>query len=298
MKRHLRYICPKRYTLCIMNYALCMMFCLSCVNEDGLERMSAQEELTGTIEVALKTPGTRAATTTITEEEAKKFLVTLYKGADVYRERTTLGEMSKSLPAGQGYSMKAESCTEEIAESANDNWGQKRYLGISKTFGITAGQVTKVPIECSVANAGLTVIFDESITGFFKNYTLITSESDRSLVFDALHSGADMTAYYNIDGSGKRTITYRIVASDPVTLDSGERTLDLSAKGNSKITITYYQGTYNLKLETEEFQYEDMNINVDPDAPAEDDGQTTTNVTHEEYKKDNTTIEIDDYDKK
>ena len=41
-----------------------------------------------------------------------------------------------------------------------------------------------------------------------------------------------------------------------------------------------------------------MNINVDPDAPAEDDGQTTTNVTHEEYKKDNTTIEIDDYDKK
>ena len=123
----------------------------------GSDQQSSQEEVDsmGFFDLTLSSvPATRSTTTTITPEEAANFLVTIYKGSDIVRQTVRLGDLNTSLPAGYGYTVQAESCSEADAESANGGWGQKRYAGLSASFAIVAGQTTAVHVGCSVANSG------------------------------------------------------------------------------------------------------------------------------------------------
>ena len=79
---------------------------------------------------------TRATQTVITKEEADNFLVTIYKGSDIVRPRTTLKNVNTTLSAGYGYKVFAESVSEETAITSNDGWGQRRYAGYSASFAI------------------------------------------------------------------------------------------------------------------------------------------------------------------
>ena len=94
--------------LCLMN---------ACTSEAGLGIEAGQQGEDGQIELAFTgTAPTRSTTTTISPEEAKNFLITVSQGEGIIRGPQTLGTMDMRFPAGQGYKVYAESCTESDAE--------------------------------------------------------------------------------------------------------------------------------------------------------------------------------------
>jgi 8-oxo-dGTP diphosphatase len=133
---------------------------------------------------------TRATSTVISKEEADNYWVTVYKGQEICREKTRLKDLETRLSAGYGYVVEAESCLEPEAESANNGWGQRRYTGQSASFAIKPGETTKVGVGCTVANAGVEVVFDETMAHHFTtSYSVTITEGERTIVFDKLTGG-------------------------------------------------------------------------------------------------------------
>lgn len=151
----------------------------------------------------------------LTAAEAADYRVTLTQGAETLWQSKKFSEISeadRTQVRGDGYCVSAENCTAAEAESANDGWGQKRYIGQSPLFSIVANEIQNVQVPCQMTNAGLCVVFDESFTNRFSDYA-VTTDDMRALKFDA--NSADGTiAYYNIiDESDKRDLPLLITAS-------------------------------------------------------------------------------------
>lgn len=127
----------------------------------------------------------------------------------------------RTQPLGSGYVLSAEDCTLEEAESLNEGWGCRRIAGASDSFSIVEGQTTPVTVTCSMANAGLCVIFDKSFTDYFSEYA-VTTDDWRVLKFNA-SNGAEFDdqnhltrgtiAYYNVDDNGTHIVPVIISAS-------------------------------------------------------------------------------------
>lgn len=249
-----------------------VMVLASCANEVDLFSSVGQkaEEGTGTLQIELNGNGATRATTQVSEAEAKTYLITIYKGSDVYTHATPLGDLNTRLNAGYGYSLMAESCTEEVAESANEGWGKRRYVGRSQSFAIIAGQTTKVSVPCKVANGGVSAYFDKTITDNFPgNFSITITEGDRSLVFDGSNSDKKngdvwengQIAYFNIPEAG-RSISYTVkVGSITKTL-----TQTLEVAKIKRLAVSYKSGSFTLEINVvDEDIYFDTNVTVEPD---------------------------------
>lgn len=247
----------------------------SCANEvDPFAIGQKTGEGTGTFEISLEGNSVTRATTKVSEAEAKKFLITIYKGEDVFTPATPLGELSNRLNAGYGYSLYAQSCTEEDAESANEGWGKRRYEGKSQPFAVIAGETTKVSIPCKVANGGISAYFDKTITDNFSSYDLTITEGTRKLVFDAnnsdkkngeaIENGA--VAYFNIPDAG-RTVSYTVKAGN-ITKSF---TQELAVAEIRRISVSYKSGSFTLEInvDDEEIFIED-NVVIEPDPTLSD----------------------------
>ena len=269
-----------------------------------------EEEEMGDFALTLtgETAPTRSTTTVITEEDAKNFLITIYKGSDVYRPTARLKDVNTRLSAGYGYSITAESCSEEEAITVNDGWGQRRYAGISESFSIKAGQTTAVSVGCSVANAGVEVMFDPSVPDYFTtSYNVTIHDGDRTIVFDATTGGIKSgdqiikqgnIAYFNLDSDGHHTITYTITAVGPKTLIK-EGTIELNKKKVSRINLNYERSFFDfiILLEEEELFMEER-IDITDDDIQVDNGETDSFGSHDNFTNDDTDVDIDDYGKK
>lgn len=153
---------------------------------------------------------TRAARE-LTYEEAKKYLVTLTQGEEVvwtHKKFEEITQADRTQPLGENYVVMAEDITEEEAESANDGWGCQRYAGLSETFSVVSKQTTFVTVPCRMANAGLSVVFDESFTSYFSDYA-VTTDDLRALKFNT----NGRIAYYNTDANGRHNLDIAISAS-------------------------------------------------------------------------------------
>lgn len=153
---------------------------------------------------------TRAARE-LTYEEAKKYLVTLTQGEEVvwtHKKFEEITQADRTQPLGENYVVMAEDITEEEAESANDGWGCRRYAGLSETFSVVSKQTTFVTVPCRMANAGLSVVFDESFTSYFSDYA-VTTDDLRALKFNT----NGRIAYYNTDANGRHNLDIAISAS-------------------------------------------------------------------------------------
>ncbi len=242
----------------------------SCANEmDPFAIGQKTGEGTGTFEVSLEGNSVTRATTKVSEAEAKKFLITIYKGEDVFTPATPLGELSNRLNAGYGYSLYAQSCTEEDAESANEGWGKRRYEGKSQPFAVIAGETTKVSIPCKVANGGISAYFDKTVTDNFTDYSITITEGTREIVFDASNSDKKngevidkgAVAYFNIPEAG-RTVSYTVkVGSVTKTL-----TQELAVAQIRRLSVAYKSGSFTLEINVndEEIFIED-NVVIEPD---------------------------------
>lgn len=283
---------------------------VGCVHEveipmTPVEPATTVEEEMGDFELTLTgETQTRATTTTISKEEADNFLITIYKGSDIVRNTAPLKEINTKLSAGYGYKVKAESCSEQEAITVNDGWGQRRYAGLSASFSIKAGQTTAVSVGCSVANAGLEVVFDESVPAYFTtSYDVTITEGDRTIVFDKITAGTKVggevnqgeIAYFNVDDDGKHTITYTITAVGPKTLVK-TGTMVLNKAKISRINLNYERSDFSfvIFLEEEDLFMEDY-INITADDIKVDDGKTESNTTHDTYVEDPTSVDYNDY---
>ena len=247
----------------------------SCANEvDPFAIGQKTGEGTGTFEISLEGNSVTRATTKVSEAEAKKFLITIYKGEDVFTPATPLGELSNRLNAGYGYSLYAQSCTEEDAESANEGWGKRRYEGKSQPFAVIAGQTTKVSIPCKVANGGISAYFDKTVTDNFTGYSITITEGTREIVFNASNSDKKngeviengAVAYFNIPEAG-RTVSYTVkVGSVTKTL-----TQELAVAQIRRLSVAYKSGSFTLEINVndEEIFIED-NVVIEPDPTLSD----------------------------
>ena len=267
-----------------------------------------KEEQMGSFELTLTGDcKTRANTMTIGKKEADKFLITIYKGSDIYRATDSLKNINTSLSAGYGYSIFAESCSAATAESSNDGWGERRYTGTSAPFAVKPGQKTPVSINCTVANAGIEVEFDETVSNYFTGgFHVSISEGSRNIVFDSNTGGLSAdgittqiskTAYFNVGEDGTRTITCHIHAVSPrKTLDRDEEiTIKKAAIGSIK--INYVMSTFSLNVTVDEKElFIDDNLYIIDDDIKMDQGDTDMGSTHDGYSEDNTDIDINNYD--
>lgn len=214
-----------RSFLSTLSLSLLMVAFAACQNEG----MAPEDDMAeGSVDISLQgnSAATRAITTTITEEEANLFLVTLFKGTDIVSQQVLLGNFaSLTFPVGYGYKVSVENITEEEAESLNEGWGAKRYTGTSASFGIQAGQTTKVGVRCGVANAAVSISIAEGVEGC----TIRITSGDR-----VLSTSETKTAYFNVPPSEVLPVVIQ-VEKDGVVVS--EKEMDLSASQVKDINV-------------------------------------------------------------
>lgn len=258
----------------------------------------------GTLELSLGS-ATRATSTVISKEEADNYWVTVYKGQEICREKTRLKDLETRFSAGLGYVVEAESCLEPEAESANNGWGQRRYTGQSASFAIKPGETTKVGVGCTVANAGVEVVFDETMAHHFTtSYSVTITEGGRTIVFDKLTGGKreagvitpGSVAYYNVDESNTRTLTYTIEA-----YGEGKRlvktvSMAVTKAKISRLTLTFVPGTLGLDVTIDQADlFVSQGIEITPNDVIQDDGSADIGGEHDGFEASDDNVDISDY---
>ena len=258
----------------------------------------------GTLEVALDA-ATRATSTVISKEEADNYWVTIYKGQDISRETTRLKDLNTRLSAGYGYTVKAENCLEAEAEAANNGWGQRRFLGVSPSFAIKPGETTKVGVGCTVANAGVEIVFDETILEHFTiSYRVTITEGERVVVFDEATGGKreegvitpGSVAYYNVDDSGTRTLTYTIEAYGIGKRLVKTETMVVTKAKISRLSLIFIPGTLGLDVSMDQEDiFVELGIEITDKNVIQDDGSADVNGAHDDFEESTDGVDISDY---
>lgn len=260
----------------------------------------------GRVEFSLESnTATRATTTTLSKDEAGEFWITIFKGSDVSKVKTQLKNLDNKLSAGSGYTATAENCDELTALSANEGWGQRRFYGISDLFAIKIGEVTKVGIPCSVANAGVEVVFDESVPRYFTtSYKVTVSDGSRTMVFDSATGGSTVagettygkTAYYNVSDNGTHTVSYTIEAYSDYLRLVKTRTLTLKKATVSRLHLTFVPGMYDLDVNVyNEDIFVEQGLEITDKDVIQDDGSADLDGSHNDFEDSDEDVDINDY---
>lgn len=209
-------------------------------------------EGSGSIAIQLegKASTTRGSmTSVITQEEANLFLVMIYKGSEFISQQIQLGSVGTvSFPAGYGYKVSVENITAEDAITLNDGWGAKRYTGDSKSFGIIAGETTRVAVPCTTANAAVAINIDESLSNC---KVTITSADGRTLT-----TTENRTAYFNVSAEGQTTVSITIEKDGQIVSESNDielgaaqvKDVNIKPKDDNESTIGFditYDDSYD-----------------------------------------------------
>lgn len=277
MKRHLIIHISKE--LCMLHYALCIICCVSCVNEEGL--LKDGDTPTGSFSCLLNATEPQISVhtrATLSDEEAANYTVTLTQNNNILvgpKKYNLFTESEHHQKVGSYYKLSAESCTLDEAETG---YGVARYIGTSETFEIKKNENTEVTIPCTITNAGLCVVFDDSFTRLFTTYTVKTDDM-RGLEFTQENASSynnkgefvpGQVAYYNVGNNGGKNVDVQINA------------LGDKGKGQTRTTVTLKRG-YIKRLT--------VNSTPSPDETGTIGGLTIT--IDEEFKPVNEEITID-----
>lgn len=122
-------------------------------------------------------------------------------GNDPYDRSLVYGETDWPfvLPYGL-YSIKAESCTEDVAHSANDGYGCVRFMGMTDDVQVEAPSSlsTDVSVVCTMANAKVSVAFDPGFLSDFQNVRAEIILGERQVVITSVQA-SDVQAYFNVE---------------------------------------------------------------------------------------------------
>lgn len=283
----------------------CLLASCSAEHEILPDNSQDSSKLLGKVEFTITGNNTRATTTTLSQKEAGEFWITIFKGGELSREKVQLKNLNSQLATGYGYMALAENCDENMAVIANEGWGQRRFYGSSNLFGIKIGETTKVGISCSVVNAGIEVVFDESVPQYFtKTYKVTVSDGERTIVFDSQTAGASRgeeitdgkTAYFNVSEDGTYTINYTIEAYGESIRLVKTRTLTLSKATISRMRLKFVPGIYDLEISVDnENIIIEQNIEISDKDITPDDGTTDIDSNHNSFEESEDEVDINDY---
>lgn len=207
---------------------LCMMaLCLlpSCSGNADMDRY-------GWLQIAKPLSDTLLHTRAVAEDEID-YMVSITQGGETVMSPTRFSTIDGSIPlsAGTGYTLFAESCSPDEAESVPTVYGQPRYVG-TEVFDIIANQPTDVTVHCAMANAAFKVQKDASF--YYTSFTVTASCNGRSLSFT---NDEDM-GYFNVAAGETATLQYEIVATDAEgNTGRGSGSLLLKPRNLSKLTL-------------------------------------------------------------
>ena len=134
------------------------------VQECGQINLTLENSTAPEIEVSTRT------VTDLTETDAKDYNIQVLQNGNVKLESTnflTFKNTTFIFPIGSGYTVTAESCTEEVGQSANDGVGQIRYFGTSAPFEVRTNEISNVKVTCTMANAKVSIAYDEVFAQVF-----------------------------------------------------------------------------------------------------------------------------------
>lgn len=132
-------------------------------------------------------------------------------GNDPYTASAVYGQIEEPLVLPYGlYTIEAESCT--VAQ-AHEGYGCVRFRGVTEGIQVKspAENPTQVSVECHMANAKVSVAFED---GFLSDFTGVRAElamGDRKLTLTPDQAGL-VQAYFNVDASGSM-IAYSVFGS-------------------------------------------------------------------------------------
>lgn len=160
------------------------------------------------------------------------YLVSVVRNNDVVVSPIRFSSISGhiSLPAG-AYTLMAESCTKNEAESKPTVFGQPRYTG-SKPFSIEPNKGTSVSMTCTMANAAFKVVKDASF--LYTTFTVSTTLNGRTLDF----TDDSQMGYFNVGEDGTATLAYTVMATDAEgNVGQGSGSIALKARNLSRLHL-------------------------------------------------------------
>lgn len=201
-----------------------------------------QPVLYGQLGVALSEPTvelvTKAPTSLLqTDTEAANYTVRVYdtSGAEKYESSYSTFEAQK-LPLGTYY-VTAENCTEEQAEEGK---GQMRLYGRSTDITLSAAQLSQTAtVNCTVANARVSVKFDESVKNRFSGLKVTLSggtKRDKVIGINETESNVETVYWFN-PSELTYTISGIFTASGMNQTVSIEKKISLEAKNNVQLVV-------------------------------------------------------------
>lgn len=154
---------------------------------------------------------------TVYSEADDSYLITIKSGDIINLNRKTYG-LIKSTPLRftEGtYTIIAESCISDDAETTNDRWGKARYYGI-QNVDVAISQTADVSIVCKMQNAKVNVQYDETFKNIFgkdpaKPYSVSIyreGKQSRILKFEENATFDTQSAYFNILESASNKLIY------------------------------------------------------------------------------------------
>lgn len=155
------------------------------------------------------------ATETLTPAKAANYNVAVYTSADcsgdpVEGTAKKYSEMTSPvvLPAATYY-VWAESCTPDDAESGMDGMGVMRFEGVSQAVEVKPGFASTATVGCTVANAVVTVNFDDSVHGKIDNLmvTLVRETPSRSVEVAYSDDAKQQQVWFNAGSTLRYTIS-------------------------------------------------------------------------------------------
>ena len=166
------------------------------------------------------------------DEEEIDYLVSVARDNDIVVSPVRFSSISGqiSLPAGN-YTLMAESCTKNEAESEPAVFGQPRYTG-SKPFSIEPNKGTSVSMTCTMANAAFKVVKDASF--HYTTFTVSATLNGRTLNF----TDDSQMGYFNVGEDGTATLAYTVVATDDEGNEGhGSGSIALKARNLSRLHL-------------------------------------------------------------
>ena len=125
-------------------------------------------------------------------------------GDDTYVQTLVYGEIEGPVRVPYGlYTVSAESCSPEDAHSFNSGYGCVRFFGMTEDVQVMtpAAAPTPVQVSCTMANAKVSVLFDE---GFLSDFTSVSASlkmGERSVSVTSENSSL-VQSYFNVGPAG------------------------------------------------------------------------------------------------
>ena len=202
----------------MMSAALLAVSCNTVSIEEPVQYGTLAVSLSGdpVIEVVSK------AAETLTPDKAANYNIAVYTSADcsgnpVEGTAKKYSELTSPvvLPAATYY-VWAESCTAADAESGK---GVMRFEGVSPAVEVRPGFASTATVECTVANAVVTVNFDDSVDGKINDLkvTLVRETPSRSVEVAYADVAGEDEKQQQVWFNAKSTVKYTISGTSAIT---------------------------------------------------------------------------------